>query len=65
MHGTNIKKIVVLQLFWTFSSNTLPQSLQNLTVNLAIDGFIRGYKFLVDKAWDVKKINMNLSLLQT
>jgi len=55
MHGINTKKIVVLELVWAFSSNALPQSLRNLTVNLAISGFIRGYIFLVDKAWDVKK----------
>jgi len=58
------KSIVVLQLVWTFSWNALSQSLQTLTVNLAIDGLTRGYKFLVDNAWDVKKINMNFSLLR-
>jgi len=65
MHGRSIEKIVVLQIVWTFSSNALPQSLQKLTVNLGIDVFTRGYKFFVDNVWDVKKINMILSLLRT
>jgi len=49
------KPIVVLPLVWTFVLNALPQSLQNLTVKLAIGGLTRGYEFLVDNALDVKK----------
>ena len=33
-----VEKPVVLPLLWTFALNVLPQSLQNLTVELAIDG---------------------------
>jgi hypothetical protein len=49
------KPIVVLPLFWTFAPKALPQPLQNLTVKLAIDGFTRGYKFLLNIALDVEK----------
>jgi hypothetical protein len=56
------KPIVVLSLVWKFAPNppptptpTAPQSLQNLTVKLAIDGLTRGYEFLVDNVLDVEK----------
>ena len=42
------KPIVVLPLVWTFAPNALPQPLQNLTVELTIDGLNREYEFLVD-----------------
>jgi len=58
------KPIVFLPLVWTFALNALPQPLQNLTVQLAIDGLTRRYEFLVNNALDVEKtINMNLTLL--
>jgi hypothetical protein len=47
------KPTVVLPLVWTFAPNV--QSLQNLTVKLAIDGLTRGYEFLADKSLDVGK----------
>jgi len=47
--------IVFVPLVWTFVPTALPQPLQNLTVKLAIDSLIRGYKFLVDNALDVAK----------
>jgi hypothetical protein len=60
------KPTVVLPLVWKFVPNALPQPLQNLTVELAIDSLTRGYKFLVDNSLDVKKtINMDLTLLRT
>ena len=49
------KPIVVLPLVWMLELNALPQLLQNLTVKLAIDDLTRGYKFLVDSAFDVRK----------
>ena len=49
------KPIVVFPLFWTFAPKALPQPLQNLTVKLSIDGFSRGYKFLLNIALDVEK----------
>jgi hypothetical protein len=49
------KPTVVLPPAWKFALNALPQSLQNLTVKLAIDGLTRGYKFLVDNSLDVRK----------
>jgi hypothetical protein len=49
------KPIYFLPLVWRFAPNALPQPLQNLTVNLAIDGLTRGYQFLVDSALDVEK----------
>ena len=49
------KPIVVLLLVWTFAQNALPQSLQNLTVKLVIDGLTRGYEFLLDNALDVER----------
>jgi hypothetical protein len=49
------KPIVFLPLVCTFATNALPQLLQNLSVKLSIDGFIRGYEFLVDNALDVEK----------
>jgi hypothetical protein len=59
------KLIVVLPLVWTFALNALPQPLQNLTVKLAIDGLTREYEFLVVSSLDVKKFNMDLTLLPT
>jgi len=61
------KLIIVLPLVWTFAPSALSHPLQNHTVKLAIDGFTRGYEFLVDNALDVgeKKINMDLALLRT
>jgi hypothetical protein len=49
------KPIVFLLLVWTFAPNALPQPLQNLTVNIAIDGLSKEYEFLVDNALDVEK----------
>jgi hypothetical protein len=58
------KPIVVLPLVWTFVPYALPQLLQNLTIKLVIDGLTRGYEFLVDNNWMLKKtINMDLTLL--
>jgi hypothetical protein len=48
------KPIVVRLLVWTFAPNALPQSLQNLTVKLAIDSLTREYEFLLDNALDVE-----------
>jgi hypothetical protein len=60
------KPIVFLPLVWKFALNALPQTLQNLTVKLAIDSLTRGYKFLVGYTLDVEnKINMNLTMLRT
>jgi len=62
------KPIVFLPLVWTFAPNALPQPLQNLTVNLAMDGLTRGYGFLVDNALDVGEGGNHqhgLTLLQT
>jgi hypothetical protein len=50
-----VEKPIVPSLVWTFVSNSLFKSLQNLTVILAIDGLTRGYKFLVDNSLDVEK----------
>lgn len=55
------KPIVVLSLCWTFAPNALSQPFHNHTVKLPINGFTRGYKFLVDIFLDV--INMDLTLL--
>jgi len=49
------KPVVFLPLVWTFGPNAVPQPLQNLTVKLAIDGWTRGYEFVVDSALDVGK----------
>ena len=49
------KPIVFLPLVWTFAPNALLRPLQNLTVNLAIDGLSREYELLVDNALDVGK----------
>jgi len=46
---------------WTFAPNAIPQSLQNLTVKLAIDGLTRGYEFLVDNALYVEKKRSTLT----
>ena len=65
-HVVAEKPTVVLPPVWTFAPNALPQPLQTLT-ELAIDGLIRGYEFLLDDALDVKKqtINMDFTLLRT
>jgi hypothetical protein len=49
------KPIVFLPLVWAFAPSALPQSLQNLTVKLAVDGLTRGYEFLVGNSFDVEK----------
>jgi hypothetical protein len=62
------KPVVVLPILWTFAPNSPSQQLQNLTVNLAIDGLNRGYEFLVRRKFlGCKKnpINMDLTLLRT
>jgi hypothetical protein len=60
------KPIVVLPLVWAYAPSALPQSLQNLTVKLAVDGFTRGYEFLVDNSLDVEEtINMDWTLPRT
>jgi hypothetical protein len=59
------KLIVVLPLVWTFVPNALPQPLQKLTVKLAIDG-LTGTNFLWTMPWMSKKrMNIDLTLLQT
>lgn len=54
-HIVMVEKPVVLSLVWTFVPNVLPLLRRSFTIELAADGFIRGYEFLVDNTLDVEK----------
>jgi hypothetical protein len=39
---------------WSLSPNVLPQTLQNFTVKLCVDGLALGDEFVINNAMDVK-----------
>ena len=56
-----VEEPIVLPLVWRFATNSLPQPLQNLTVNIASDCLTRGYEFLVDNVEKNDQHGLNIA----